>query len=601
VVCGPLNLGIDVIDLFRRVARIMRHDYQKGNGTFRILWKSAARWRRLGWDGMLEWLDKEIWKLPNPQTILEIETKAYERWISQNELPSYSAEIDQRIKFSVFVIAGEGHKAANDFFNSLQQQTHANWEMIVIGDRLDLQLSKPGIMTASRDEALDRATGEWGVMVDDTMVLSPHFFAEMAYQITRNENAALIYCDEDRIDAEGVRSNPYFKSGFNPDLFYSTAYIGKGFTWKIETLRTIGGLGTIDRLKWDFDLALQVWEREGDRAICHLPKVLCHLARNDEQWFDSGKEILIRHFERQKIDAAVEEGKSPLTYRISWPKPEPLPMASIIIPTRDQREILQQCVDSIIAKTLYPRYEIIIVDNQSAEPATLEYLNHLGQQDNIRVLPFDKPFNYSAINNDAVQQAIGEIVVLLNNDVEVISPDWLDELVMHASRKEIGCVGAMLYYPDDTIQHAGIICGLGDVAGHAHKYMIRGSRGYFERACTVQNTSAVTGACLAVRKEVYQEVGGLNETDLTVAYNDVDFCLKVMETGYKNLWTPYAQLYHYESKSRGKDNTPEKKARYQKEVSYMKIRWPKYLEHDPYYHQAFTKTAEQFQLRRMKP
>jgi GT2 family glycosyltransferase len=188
---------------------------------------------------------------------------------------------------------------------------------------------------------------------------------------------------------------------------------------------------------------------------------------------------------------------------------------------------------------------------------------------------------------------------LLNNDVEVIAPNWLDEMVSHASRSEIGCVGAMLYYPDDTIQHAGVILGLGDVAGHAHKYMRRGSSGYFNRACAVQNYGAVTAACLAVRKSVFLEVGGLDEDNLTVAYNDVDLCLKVQEAGYRNLWTPYAELYHHESKSRGKDNTPEKKKRYLDEGTFMHDPWSEKLKNDSYYHSAFTKTAEQFQLRRM--
>ncbi|TOK94540.1 hypothetical protein CGI07_23115 [Vibrio parahaemolyticus] len=227
----------------------------------------------------------------------------------------------------------------------------------------------------------------------------------------------------------------------------------------------------------------------------------------------------------------------------------------------------------------------------------MAYFKQLSRDKRILLLSYDKPFNYSAINNYAIEYAQGSIVVLLNNDVEVISPDWLSEMVSLCSRDEVGCVGAKLYYPNDTLQHAGVILGLGGVAGHSHKYFDKDQDGYFKRLKIRQNLSAVTAACLAVRKDVYNQVNGLNEEDLTVAFNDVDFCLKVQAAGYKNVWTPYAELYHHESISRGTEDTPEKRARFASEVDYMKRTWNSELRNDPYYHPLLTRDREDFSKR----
>ncbi|WP_206538882.1 glycosyltransferase family 2 protein [Legionella norrlandica] len=269
---------------------------------------------------------------------------------------------------------------------------------------------------------------------------------------------------------------------------------------------------------------------------------------------------------------------------------------SLIIPTKDKVEILKKCVQSIIEKTTYLHYEIIIINNQSVEEETFKFFDDLRtQKSNIKILDYDHPFNYSAMNNYAVEHHCqGDIIGLLNNDVEVISPDWLSEMVSHAIRKNVGCVGAKLYYPNNTIQHAGIILGIGGVAGHSHKHFSDRSPGYFGRLFLIQNLSAVTGACLVVKKSIYQEVNGLNEDFLKVAFNDVDFCLKVRRLGYKNLWTPYAKLYHYESLSRGYEDTPEKMVRFSNEIKYMTETWGDILKYDPYYNPNLTLEAENF-------
>ncbi|MEZ5479920.1 MAG: glycosyltransferase [Thiolinea sp.] len=235
------------------------------------------------------------------------------------------------------------------------------------------------------------------------------------------------------------------------------------------------------------------------------------------------------------------------------------------------------------------------------EPETLAWFEQIVQDKRVRIIPYDQPFNYSAINNYGVQHARGSVIGLINNDVEVISPGWLTEMTAHACRPEIGCVGAKLYYSNGQIQHAGVVLGLGDVAGHAHRFFARDAEGYHGRLKLAQNYSAVTGACLLVRREIYEQVGGLDAENLAVAYNDVDFCLRVREAGYRNLWTPYAELYHHESISRGKDDTPAKRVRYEQEVAYMKSRWGRELENDPYYNPNLSRKREDFSLREFLP
>lgn len=591
----------------------MKHDFHKGNGTFRILWKSAARWRRLGYDGMLEWLDKEMWKIPNKQKKLEIETKAYTRWIKHREVKQFKQSLPvSDILFTIVLAPKTALSSIKVCVDSLMQQSYKNWELIIVSEKSDesmyvdsriMMLTTDSMSKSSRwNFGLSKAKGKWIVFADENMVFSPYLLSEMAAFIKEDPTAEVVYSDEDSIDRNAERSNPHFKSGFNLDLFYSMPYIGEAFVCKTSSIRQIKGFDANFIQCASYDLLLRMIEHTGEEKIRHIAKVLFHFMTVKEDASTRRNcrlHALEEHFKRIDKKVEVSEGIGDETHRLNWPVVNPLPMVSIIIPTRDHVDILRQCIDSILKKTLYLAYEIIIVDNQSELPETFDYFNKLRLDTNIKIVQFNEPFNYSAINNFGVSHALGDIIVLLNNDVEVISSDWLGEMVLQASRSEIGCVGAMLYYPDDTIQHAGVILGLGDVAGHAHKYMRRGSSGYFNRACAVQNYGAVTAACLAVRKSVFLEVGGLDEDNLTVAYNDVDLCLKVQEAGYRNLWTPYAELYHHESKSRGKDNTPEKKERYLSEVAYMQKMWGSVLVNDRYYHPAFTRTAEQFQLRRM--
>jgi GT2 family glycosyltransferase len=269
---------------------------------------------------------------------------------------------------------------------------------------------------------------------------------------------------------------------------------------------------------------------------------------------------------------------------------------SIVIPTRDGHDLLRRCIESVRRRSSYPRYEIMVVDNQSSDPAALAYLDELSRTPGVAVLRHDQPFNFSALNNFAALKARGEVLCLLNNDTEVISPDWLEEMVGHLGQKQVGVVGAKLYYPDGQVQHGGDVVGVGGCANHLHSMLGRDEPGYCSRAILAQDLSAVTGACMATWCDLYLKLGGLNEQDLPVAFNDVDYCLRVRAAGWRVVWTPHAELYHHESVSRGRDRTPEQRRRAAREVKYMRRRWKQYMNHDPAYNPNLSQERADFSL-----
>jgi len=310
---------------------------------------------------------------------------------------------------------------------------------------------------------------------------------------------------------------------------------------------------------------------------------------------DASKRAISEHLERRNVAGRVQRLEHLGMYRVRYELPMPMPLVSLIIPVRNELKLTQACITSILRKTTYDNYEILVVDNGSDDKRVLNYLQSLKSDPRIRIIRDDRPFNFPALNNAAVKEARGEVLALVNNDIEVISADWLSEMVSHAVRSEIGAVGARLLYPDGTLQHGGVILGIGGVAGHANKGLLRYKNGYFCRAVIIQSVSAVTAACLVIRKELYEKVGGFNE-DLRVAFNDIDFCLKIREAGYRNLYTPYAELYHHESATRGYENTSEKQVRFEAESRYMKQRWGKLLLNDPAYSPNLTLEREDFSL-----
>jgi glycosyltransferase involved in cell wall biosynthesis len=465
-----------------------------------------------------------------------------------------------------------------------------------------------GHISAATNSAFELASGSWIAMMDHDDILRPNALAEVALEIAKHPDTELIYSDEDKLDSDGKRFDPYFKPDFSRELFRSQNYLNHLTVHRAANIRAAGGWRKGFEGSQDYDLNLRIFERIDPAKIRHIPKVLYHwravagstaVAGSEKGYaFDAGLKALKEHVTRTGLKATAEPAPDTPFYRLRLDVPDPAPLVSLIIPTRDKLELLRGCISSIRDKTTYANYEIIVVDNGSVETETLAYLTELDAEPWGRVLRYDKPFNYSAINNFAAERANGSILGLVNNDIEVISPDWLSEMVSWAAQPDVGCVGAKLYYGNDTIQHAGVILGIGGVAGHSHKYFPRDHPGYFSRLKVLQNLSAVTAACLLVRKDVFQQLGGLNERDLTVAFNDVDFCLKARQAGYLNVWTPYAELYHLESVSRGHEDNPEKQARFAAETKYMRSQWD--LDSDPYYSMHLTRDHEDFSIGQSK-
>ena len=460
-----------------------------------------------------------------------------------------------------------------------------------------------GHISAASNSALALAEGEWIALMDHDDLLPEHALFWIADAITKHPDARLIYSDEDKIDEAGVRSEPYFKPDWNVDLFYSQNYFSHLGVYTAALVRKVGGLRVDMQGAQDYDLVLRCLEQIEPYQVHHIPKVLYHWRVHAQSTANTvyakpyarlaGERALNEHFERSGIRGSVECVSN--GYRVRYELPACPPLVSLIIPTRNAVALVRQCVDSILKRTTYKNYEIIIVDNGSDDAEALDYFRSMHDQGVCRVIRDDGEFNYSALNNMAVAQARGEIVGLINNDIEVITPEWLSEMVSIAIQPGVGAVGARLWYPNMTLQHGGIVL-VGGVAGHAHKYLPSGDPGYFARATLLQSFSAVTGACLLVQKDRYQAVHGLNETDLKVAFNDVDFCLRLREAGLRNVWTPYAELFHHESATRGSDVAPEKQLRFNGEIEYMKQRWGDLLLFDPAYNPNLTHVAENFGL-----
>lgn len=452
--------------------------------------------------------------------------------------------------------------------------------------------SENGHISRASNSALDLATGAFIALLDHDDEFAEHALFLIAREIVSNPDAGLVYSDEDKINEDGHRFDPYFKPDWNPDLLRSQNYISHLGVYRADLVRAGGGFRPGFEGSQDWDLALRITERLADNQIRHVPHVLYHwrttvgstaLGHSEKGYvLEASKKTLSEHLVRMNLAAEVMMATGS-HFRVRYRLPSQPPSVTIIIPTRNQVNLLRQCISSVRERTEYGNLDILVVDNESDDPETLDYLSTISAEAGVTVLPYPYPFNFSAINNFAVRYARGEIVALINNDVEVDNPDWLEELVSHAVRPRIGAVGALLFYPDGTIQHGGTVLGMGGVAGHAYHRYPRGTLGYFSRAALIQNLSAVTAACLAIRKSVYQEVGGMDERNLPVAFNDIDFCLRVQAAGYRNLWTPFASLFHYESATRGRDDLPETKLRFLREKNYMLGRWGALLQHDPTY------------------
>lgn len=508
--------------------------------------------------------------------------------------------------------------------DSVLAQNYSRWQLCVVADvaasiatkrllreyalcdrRICLQFSERCAQDEqAANEAIGLAKGDYLAFLGQEDELCADALRELARAVVERADARLLYSDEDKIDAAGLRSDPNFKPAWNPDLLRAQNYLCHLVAIRADLLREVGGLHAGYQGAQDHDLVLRCVERLRDEQIVHIPKILYHARRPSQATAaepavaacEAGRRAVEAHLARIGRPSRVEVTEH--GYFRALPACEPqAPKVTVIVPTRDRAELLRTCVESVLDRTAYTNFELMVVDNGSVEPQAVDYLAGLRGRECVRVVDYPYEFNFSAIVNHAVAQSSAQVLCLLNNDTEVIGPDWLDELVSHAMREEVGAVGCMLYFPGDTIQHAGVILGIGEggVAGHAHLNLRRGSGGYVGRARVVHNLTAVTGACLAVRRSVYDEVGGMDE-NLAVAFNDIDLCLRIDANGYRNVWTPFAELYHHESASRGQDNTPEKRARFLAESDTMLRRWGDLLRNDPAYNPNLSLDSPNFEL-----
>lgn len=515
---------------------------------------------------------------------------------------------------------------------SVRQQAYTRWELCIADDMstaahvapilarfaaLDSRIKvvrreRNGHISAASNSALELATGEFTALLDHDDEFASHALTEIAFAILQQPEADFLYSDEDKMDTRGRRFSPYFKPDWNPDLFLGQNYTCHLSTFRTSRLREIGGWRIGYEGSQDWDLTLRFTQDLDTRRIRHIAEILYHwraipgstalsLSEKRDYPAEAAFRSLTDYLKTNNIRAELLPVKGG-HWRVKRELPAVAPKVSIIIPTRNAVTVLRKCVDSLLEKTDYPDFELIIVNHRSDEADTLAYFAEIEKR-GVRIVPCDlEVFNFSAINNRAVPHTRGSIIAFLNNDLEVINRDWLREMVSQAVRPEIGAVGAMLYFPNNLVQHAGVTLGVGmrnrnpGVAGHAFKNYPRGVTGQRNRLRLAQNYSAVTAACLVIRREIFEQVGGFNETDLAVAFNDVDFCLRVRAAGYRNLWTPFAEFYHYESASRGSENTPGKRLRFAKEVDYMRHTWGTLLDHDPAYSPHLSLTREDFSL-----
>ncbi len=541
-------------------------------------------------------------------------------------LQQQSTVFDRNIKFSILVpLYNTPEKYLADMIQSVQNQTYAGWQLCLadgsdsehsyvgeyiksIGDsRIRYKkLQKNLGISENTNACIQMADGDYIALFDHDDLLHPSALYEMMCAICE-QDADFIYTDEVTFLGNNTSDITVYnyKPDYSPDTLRSYNYICHFTAFSRQLLDSVGEFNSEYDGSQDYDLILRLTEKA--KNIVHIPKALyfwrAHKASVASDVsakpyvVDAAKKALSAHLHRVGLEGDVLDAVCPTTYKIQY-KIKGNPLISVVIPNKDNVDDLEKCLASVYGKSTYKNFEVIVVENNSAEKITFEYYETAKQKyPNLKVISWEKGFNFSAINNFAEKEAMGEYILLLNNDIEVITPDWIEQMLMFAQRDDVGAVGAKLYYPDDTIQHAGVILGVGGVAGHSHKNYDRQSPGYMSRAQIVQNLTACTAACLLLRRDVYRQVGGLDE-GYAVAFNDVDFCMKIRKAGYLVVFTPFAELYHYESKSRGQEDTTEKRNRFNSEVFRFQEKWASELKSgDPYYNPNLTLITENFDLR----
>jgi glycosyltransferase involved in cell wall biosynthesis len=614
---------------------LLRGKAARQGGYLRLFWRVHALWRSEGWAGL--WARLPGSARPSELAQVADASSEYQQWLARYDVLTAEqvevallamAQWPSRPTVSVLMpVYNPPLNWLRRAIESVLEQHYPHWELCIADEastdpqvrdlltefaardaRIKLCLRPDnGHIAAASNSALALAAGDWCCLLDHDDELSPHALLVLARAIVDQPQMALCYSDEDKIDTQGRRFAPYFKPDWNPDLALSYNLFNHLGAFRTDLLRDIGGFRVGYEGSEDYDLVLRAVAKVGHQRVGHIPHVLYHwrtipgstaLGVAEKPYtLPASVRVVEDYLAAIGVPAKVEESAPGAgTLRVRYDLPERPPLVTILIPTRDGFELLRQCIDSVYARTRYPNFEVLVIDNGSQDPRVLTYLSELAAAKGLRVVRDERPFNYSQLNNDAVRHARGELLCFMNNDIEVIGGDWLDEMVGHAVRPQVGMVGARLWYPDETLQHAGVILGIGGVAGHAHHRLTRKQEGYFSRAQLVQNYSAVTAACSVVRASVFREVQGFNERDLAVAFNDIDLCLRIGEAGYRNVWTPFAELYHHESATRGLEDSPQKLARFAGEMAYMQQRHGGLLLRDPAYNPNLALERQDFTL-----
>ena len=553
----------------------------------------------------------------------------YERWIAAFDNGSATDRIDLRRRLrrlqrhpliSVLLpVYNPDLDLLGAAIDSVRNQIYERWELCIADDastnlqvrpfleriarsdsRIKLILREENRhISACSNSALALATGDWCALLDQDDALPENALAFVALEIMTHPDAGLIYSDEDKIDRSGARSNPFFKTDWNPQLFLGQNYINHLGVYRTSLLHDIGGFREGYEGSQDYDLALRCVERLRADQVRHIPRILYHwrMAEGSLAAIPDAKPYAKEAARRAIADFLKQRGvnarvvpcpEDPQSHRVIYELPDPAPLVSIVIPTRNHVELLTRCIQSIREQTDYPRVEIIVVDNGSTETKTLEFLRRLKDEKIARVLRDPGQFNFSRLSNRGAAEATGTILAFMNDDIETEQRGWLAEMVSQVTRPEVGAVGARLWYPNGTLQHGGVIVGLGGVADVAYRGIPRGHPGYFNRAWLQQNYSALTAACILVRKSVFEEAGRFDERNLGISFNDVDLCLELRKRGFEIVWTPYANLIHRESSSRGHPSTLAQQEEFFREATYMQQKWGVELLCDPFYSPNFS-------------
>lgn len=542
----------------------------------------------------------------------------YQEWKKKRELTEEERKRqrernwDQPITISLIVpLYRTPEEYLRQMIESVLAQTYPHWELCIADGsqdggecqrvveeyagkdgRIRYQMLEKNLgISGNTNAAMQMAKGEFLALFDHDDLLAENALYEVALAVERQPEADVIYTDEDKVTSDLKEYfQPHFKPDFAPDLLCSNNYICHLLTVRTQLAKQVGGMRPEFDGAQDHDFIFRCTEQA--RRVVHIPKILYHWRIHKGSTADNpmgkqyavqaGKRAVEAHLKRMELSGTVEPLKDLGFYRVTY-QVQGSPLISIVIPNKDEKEMLERCLDSIRTLSTYENYEILIVENNSVTEEIRDYYKSLEKQTNIRVIEWDRPFNYSAINNFGISQARGDYIICLNNDITVISPDWMQKLLANCQRPQVGVTGARLYFPDNTIQHAGIALGIGGVAGSLFVGMDRRRTGYMHKAVIQQNLSAVTAACMMFRKEIWEKAGGFTE-ELAVAFNDVDLCLKIRELGYLVVYNPDVEMYHYESRTRGPEDTEEKRRRFQREIEYMRTHWIKYLKGgDPYY------------------